>query len=94
VAAVNGRLSEILPLSTLERAKTKFSELYLPGTVRDLPAVFLNSDRESNPLLAWRWRSGQILAQVCKSLHIGRNSSCPCGSGEKFKFCCEPLILN
>ncbi len=92
VAAINGRLSEMLPLSTLERAKAKFSELYLPGALRDLPGIFLNSDRESNPLLAWRRRSGQILAEVCRKLHVGRNSYCPCGSGERFKFCCEPLI--
>jgi hypothetical protein len=27
VAAINGRLSEMLPFSTLEKAKAKFSEL-------------------------------------------------------------------
>ena len=94
VAAINGRLSQMLPPAMLERAKAKFSELYLPDTVRDLPAVFLNSNRDGNPFLAWRRRSGQILSAVCRNLNIARNSACPCGSGEKFKFCCEPLIHN
>ncbi len=92
VAAINGRLSEMLPLSTLERAKAKFSELYLPSTVRNLPAVFLDGDHERNPFPAWRKRSGLILAEVCKKFNVGRYSPCPCGSGERFKFCCEPLI--
>jgi hypothetical protein len=93
-AAINGRLAEMLPLSTLERAKAKFSELYLPGTIRDLPAIFLDGDRDRKPFPAWRQRSGQILTQVCSKLHIRRNSACPCGSGEKFKFCCGPLVHN
>jgi len=38
VAAINGRLSDILPLSTLEKAKSKFSQIYVPNAVRDLPA--------------------------------------------------------
>jgi hypothetical protein len=92
VAAINGRLSEMLPFSTLEKAKAKFSELYLPGAVRDLPAIFLDGDRDRKPFPAWRRRSGQILTGVCKQLNMGRNSPCPCGSGERFKFCCEALI--
>lgn len=91
VAAVNGHLSGMLPSAMLEKAKVKFSELYLPGTLHDLPAVFLDSDRNNNPFLTWRRHSGQILSAVCKDLNIGRNSPCPCGSGEKFKFCCKPL---
>jgi hypothetical protein len=92
VAAINGRLSEMLPLYTLEKAKSKFSELYVPSSVRDLPAIFLDYEQQENPFLAWRRRSGAVLSNVCRNLNIGRNSLCPCGSGERFKFCCEPLV--
>ena len=92
VAAINGRLSEMLPSHELEKAKAKFSELFVAGTIRNLPAIFLNYEREGNPFPAWRRRSAQILADVCKNSNIGRYSLCPCGSGERFKFCCEPLI--
>jgi len=26
----------------------------------------------------------------CRVSHIGRNDTCPCGSGRKFKHCCSP----
>jgi hypothetical protein len=29
------------------------------------------------------------MAATAKKAHIGRNDPCPCGSGRKFKQCCE-----
>lgn len=34
------------------------------------------------------WREGKYYTRV-KTLKIGRNDTCPCGSGKKFKICCR-----
>lgn len=36
----------------------------------------------------WFYTTGEMMQPVTKSFKPGRNSSCPCGSGLKFKRCC------
>ena len=38
----------------------------------------------------WLYTSGEMLAATFESWKPGRNASCPCGSGKKFKRCCAP----
>lgn len=36
----------------------------------------------------WLYTDGDMMAPRGKSLKVGRNAPCPCGSGLKFKRCC------
>ena len=36
----------------------------------------------------WLYTDGQLLAPTFQPWKPGRNESCPCGSGKKFKRCC------
>ena len=37
----------------------------------------------------WLYTSGDMLLPTFQSWSPGRNESCPCGSGKKFKRCCQ-----
>lgn len=37
---------------------------------------------------SWLYTSGEMIEPLSKPFKPGRNSSCPCGSGLKFKHCC------
>lgn len=37
----------------------------------------------------WLYTSGDMLLPTFKSWNPGRNETCPCGSGKKFKRCCQ-----
>jgi uncharacterized protein YecA (UPF0149 family) len=47
--------------------------------------------RETDPEAAAMYKpikKGQISIDQIRQMKIGRNESCPCGSGKKFKKCC------
>jgi hypothetical protein len=48
----------------------------------------LNTETVGNMMISWR--SSKYLQ--LKRVNIGRNSTCPCGSGKKYKKCCSGLF--
>ncbi len=90
VAAVNSGLKEAIPPSVLQQAHNELSGLFMPrvsGTTLH-PAVWgdlRNSDRR---IIGWRRRSRAILEELRADHGFNLYGPCPCGSGEKLKFCC------
>jgi hypothetical protein len=92
--AVNAGLREGLPKSLLQKARDRFVKLLvapLPSSTK-LPAIW-NDDRYSDRALAgWRMRSRTELISWCERLGVSQYGPCPCGSGDKLKFCCEAAL--
>ncbi|MHA1275390.1 MAG: SEC-C metal-binding domain-containing protein [Promethearchaeota archaeon] len=42
--------------------------------------------------IRWLGRRPVNLRQIHNKIVIGRNDSCPCGSGRKYKKCCLPKV--
>lgn len=88
--AINGALREVIPLRTLEMARDSFINLYTPANSnhhRNL--VLWNDQRFSEAAIGlWRKNSRRILNGIASQRRIMPYEYCPCGSGDKFKFCC------
>lgn len=94
VASINAGLSSAISLRTLQAARDKFSGLNIPK-VHDksaTTAIWNDLKIEENALSFWRKRSQREFLQFCKKENIQPYSPCPCGSGEKVKFCCQEAL--
>lgn len=93
--AVNGGLRRIIPQNVLQKARDQFVGLLVsssPGT-QAKPAVWNDSRYSDEKALAlWRARSRTELSAICQKRKIERYDRCPCGSGDKLKFCCEEAL--
>ena len=89
LVSVNAGLKQNIPPHILEKARDRLSSLLL-ATGRQVvtPAVWSNKMYSDKSLKLWRNRSMQLLEQYCKAHGIRKYDLCPCGSGEKLKFCC------
>jgi hypothetical protein len=89
-ASVNAGLRQAIPSAALQSARDQLSGLFEPrGQIANLtPAVFGDLRNSDTCIAAWRKRSRAMLDSECKRLGVGPYSACPCGSGEKLKFCC------
>ena len=90
VAAISAGLKESIPAAVLERARDELSQLMIarPGPIRGVPAVWSNHNYGDTVLKLWRARSAETLETYCRLHNIGSYDRCPCGSGEKLRFCC------
>lgn len=88
--AINAGLRQAIPPAVLETARDQLSGLFEPrGRIAKLtPAVFGDLRNSDICIAGWRKRSRATLASHCDLLGLGPYSACPCGSGEKLKFCC------
>ena len=94
VASINAGLSSAISLKTLQAARDRFSGLNIPK-VHDsgaTTAVWSDLKIEENALSFWRKRSQREFSQFCKKENIQPYAPCPCGSGEKVKFCCQEAL--
>lgn len=89
-ASVNAGLRQAIPPAVLQSARDQLSGLFEPrGQIAKLtPAVFGDLRNSDACIAGWRRRSRTILDSECKRLGVGPYNTCPCGSGEKLKFCC------
>lgn len=92
--AINGGLRQALPLSVLQQARDQLSGLFIPkeqstSLVRAVLGDLRNADAR---ISRWRQRSLSMLQETTKKLGLGPYSPCPCGSGEKLKFCCYAAL--
>lgn len=94
VASVNAGLRQSLPSSLLERARDQFSGLFVPRErlPRMTPAVWGDVRNGDQRIFQWRAQSRKLLNEACLKLKIGPYDQCPCGSGEKLRFCCQEAL--
>ena len=93
-AAVNGGLREALPMATLQRARDQLSGLFMPRAAGPSiqPAVWGDLRNGEARVAGWRKRSRDLLNNFCKENGYRPYDPCPCGSGEKLKFCCSSAL--
>lgn len=93
--AVNAALREAIPLRILQSARDRFIEFRTPNSsgATSIPSLW-NDQRYSDQqaIFKWRTRSRQILDAHIEALKLDHYSECPCGSGDKLKFCCEAAL--
>ena len=94
VAAVNSGLHEAMPTSVLEQARDALSGLFMPrasgATIR--PAVWGDLRNGDERIAVWRRRSRARLDEIRATRGLRPYDQCPCGSGEKLKFCCSAAL--
>jgi hypothetical protein len=90
VSAIDAGLKQSIPAKVLQQAQEQLSQLMLAAPRKQLviPAVWSNARYGDKALNLWRMRSLATLEQYCRSHNIGSYDLCPCGSGEKLRFCC------
>lgn len=94
VAAVNSGLKEAIPLSVLQEARDELSGLFMPRALGGIlrPAVWGDLRNGEARMVAWRKRSRTLLKELQADHRLKSYDPCPCGSGEKLKFCCESAL--
>jgi hypothetical protein len=91
--AVNSALQSSLPMDVLQKARDEFIRLSAsPVTAAASSTLLWTDKRAEDAIKAWRARSKGILDDWCARLKVGPYSDCPCGSGEKLKFCCAAAL--
>lgn len=94
VTSVNASLSSSIPLRTLQAARDKLSGLLTPrDNDSGITTVVWNDIKyEKNALSLWKKRSEKEFSEYCQKGNINNYDLCPCGSGEKMKFCCKEAL--
>jgi len=94
VTSVNASLSSSLPLRTLQAARDKLSGLLTPKDHDSgITTIVWNDIKyEKNALSLWKKRSEKEFLEYCQKENINNYDLCPCGSGEKMKFCCKEAL--
>jgi hypothetical protein len=92
VASINGGLRSVIPLSVLEAARTNFAQLAIVREEAKYPAIWYDAEYGAKALTLWRKRAAEELALICSKAGIGTYDQCPCGSGEKLRFCCSEAL--
>ena len=93
-ASVNAGLRQLLPSDVMDQAQSEFVNLYVsPTNLQQQRTVLWNDKRSADQALRlWRERSLRELTAICREAGISQYNPCPCGSGEKLKFCCEESL--
>lgn len=94
VAAINSGLQRALPTALLEKVRDQVSGLLVPRYKLPTltPSVWGDLHNGDLRIRNWRKRSRQLLDEACQRLKIQPYDMCPCGSGEKLKFCCQEAL--
>lgn len=92
--AVNSALRAGVPQSALQAARDQFVQLHVSGggILVPPPAIWNDSRYADVAVARWRRRSRAILEEWCSRIGVDQYGYCPCGSGEKLKFCCDEAL--
>jgi hypothetical protein len=92
--AINGALREAIPLRILEETRDGFIGFYASREAsKGQYTAFWNDQRCSEDAIGlWRKNSQRILNKIVNEQGIKPYDYCPCGSGEKFRFCCHEAL--
>ena len=93
VTAINSGLNQAIPPAVLQQARDQFSGLFIPQKNSSLSTPVVCGDlRNSDAQISrWRKRSRTLLEEI-KRQRLGPYDECPCGSGEKLRFCCQDAL--
>lgn len=92
-SAINAGLQRAIPMDALNKARSGI-KAYIPD-VTDGPGIItavVGGEGKTIDLGLWRNRSLGILRKICFDRGIKLYDACPCGSGERLKFCCEAAL--
>jgi hypothetical protein len=91
---INSALQRAIPISVLEKARDQLSGLFTrrAGVSALSPAVWGDLRNSDARIAGWRKRSLAALADEIIRRKLGPYDSCPCGSGERLKFCCQQAL--
>lgn len=89
VASIEAGMKQSIPNVILEKARDELSSFLLAEEgSKIIPAIWGNPAHDDKALKLWRIRSNAEFKKYCDENKIGIYDACPCGSGEKLKFCC------
>ncbi len=93
-AAINAGLRRSIGTKAMQKARDELSGLLIAekGQPYVTPALWTNLNYSDAGLKLWKRRAAGILAEDCRKLNVGIYDLCPCGSGEKLRFCCEGAL--
>jgi hypothetical protein len=91
ISSLNAGLKQQVPTRALQQAKDKFREILLSKN-KSLPSVFSNPSYGDDYITLWKKRSKRELEIYCNENKITQYNHCPCGSGDKLKFCCQEAL--
>lgn len=93
VMSVNAGLRAIVPTGKLQKARDRMVGcLIAEGVLSDLtPAIWDTSD-SARALDLWKIRSLRTLKEYCAANGILASDTCPCGSGDLLRDCCEASL--
>lgn len=94
VTAINSGLNQAIPVAVLQQARDQFSGLFIPQKNSSLstPVVWGDLRNSDTQISRWRKRSRTLLEEEIKRQRLGPYDECPCGSGEKLRFCCQDAL--
>jgi SIR2-like domain len=95
VVAIDAGLRSALPAKILDQARNEMAGLFLtqaPVTGQITPAIWTDMKYTTEAIAQWRKRGLSEFLGYCETTHIGKYDPCPCGSGEKRRFCCEAAL--
>lgn len=94
VTAINSGLNQAIPPAVLQQARDQFSGLFIPQKNSSLsaPVVWGDLRNSDTQISRWRKRSRTLLEEEIKRQRLGPYNECPCGSGEKLRFCCQDAL--
>jgi len=90
ISSVNAGLKRNIPFTSLDKPRRAFAALLAAewsGT-HLTRAISFNPFYSDASISLWRKRSLKELRELCEARKLGLYDPCPCGSGEKLKFCC------
>ncbi|MGO8973732.1 MAG: SIR2 family protein [Steroidobacteraceae bacterium] len=91
---INAGLQQAIPISILERARDQLSGLFIrrSGDSTISPAVWGDLRNSDARIAGWRKRSFATFLEEINRRGLSPYDLCPCGSGEKLKFCCQRAL--
>ena len=90
ITEIEGNLSQVISPQILEDAKNQMVSLMKceVGPVKTISQAAGYGEIEK----LWKKRAFLDLKQFIKSNNLNLDHQCPCGSGEKLKFCCYEAL--
>ena len=94
VTSINAGLRRTISPAVLQNAHDQLAGLLIAESshLRVTPAVWNNLARGDETTRLWRKRGSVVLKKYCRENKLGLNDLCPCGSGEKLKYCCAKAL--
>jgi hypothetical protein len=92
-ASINAGLHQLIPSKVMEDARRNLARFYVPEQSFITTSIWQDAEYGEKALTLWKQRSRGQLEDICKRLNLSAYDFCPCGSGDKLKFCCRAALF-